>query len=84
MSSLIIMISTTDLQFDSDKTSREKGRKKDQQSDNVWRYWYTETIQYDFCNEMLFEPKQVIDTLEEPYRVPLRVLGTVYRIFLSK
>jgi len=75
----IVTIGSSDVQLDSDKVSREKKRKAEQYSADIWGYWYTEEIQYNFCNEMLFEPKRVIDTLEETYRIPSRVLGTVYQ-----
>ena len=74
----IVTIGSSDVQLDSDKVSREKKRKAEEYSADVWGYWYNEKIQYDFCNGMLFEPKRVIDTLEETYRIPSRVLGTVY------
>lgn len=76
MSLWILTIGSSDVQLDSDQVSRKKERNKSNYSDTVWRYWY-EDIKPD-CYDIGFEPKPAFDDVEEPYRIPPRVLGMVY------
>jgi hypothetical protein len=72
----IVTIGSSDVQLDSDKVTREKGRTEKQRSDKVWRDWYDD-IKPD-CYDISFVPKTAFSDLEETYRIPSRVLGTVY------
>lgn len=73
----IVTIGSSDVQLDSDKVTREKGRTEKQRSDKVWRDWYDD-IKPD-CYDISFVPKTAFPDLEETYRIPSRVLGTVYQ-----
>ena len=73
----IVTIGSSDVQLDSDKVSREKKRTEKQRSDKVWRDWYDD-IKPD-CYDISFVPKTAFPDLEETYRIPSRVLGTVYQ-----
>lgn len=73
----IVTIGSSDVQLDSNKVSREKQRNAEQYSDKVWRYWYN-NIKPD-CYDISFVPKTAFPDLEETYRIPSRVLGTVYQ-----
>ena len=73
----IVTIGSSDVQLDSDKVSREKGRTEKQRSDKVWRDWYDD-IKPD-CYDISFVPKTSFPDLAETYRIPSRVLGTVYQ-----
>jgi len=77
----IVTIGSSDVQFDSDKVNREKGRTEKQRSDKVWRNWYDD-IKYE-CHDLNFEPKRAFQDVEESYRIPARILGKVYQ-FSSK
>lgn len=72
----ILTIGSSDVQLDSDQVSRKKERNTSNYSNKVWRYWY-EDIKPD-CYDIGFEPKPAFDDVEEPYRIPPRVLGMVY------
>jgi hypothetical protein len=71
----IVTIGSSDVQLDSDTSSRKKGRNDKQRSNKVWSYWYEDTKLecYD-----IFEPKQPYKDLDESYRIEARVLGSVY------
>ena len=73
----IVTIGSSDVQFDSDKVNREKGRTEKQRSDKVWRNWYDD-IKYE-CHDLDFEPKRAFQDVEESYRIPARILGKVYQ-----
>jgi hypothetical protein len=72
----IVTIGSSDVQLDSDTSSRKKGRNEKQRSDKVWRYWYEDT-QLE-CYD-IFKPKQPYPDLDESYRIEARVLGSVYQ-----
>lgn len=73
----IVTIGSSDVQLDSDKVSRDKDRTEKQRSDKVWRDWYDD-IKPD-CYDISFVPKTAFPDIEESYRIPSRVLGTVYQ-----
>lgn len=73
----IVTIGSSDVQLDSDKVSREKKRTEKQRSNAAWKDWY-----YDVktaCYGISFVPKTAFPDIEETYRIPSRVLGTVYQ-----
>ena len=73
----IVTIGSSDVQLDSNKINREKGRTEKQRSDKVWHYWYGDKIKAN-CYDIAFEPKRVYKEPDEPYRIEPRILGTVY------
>lgn len=73
----IVTIGSSDVQLDSDKVNRHKGRTEKQRSDKVWQYWYDDIIKEE-CYDIPFEPKPAFKDSEEPYRIPPRILGIVY------
>lgn len=73
----IVTIGSSDVQLDSDKINREKGRNEKQRSHKIWSEWYDEAIKEE-CYDLLFEPKQSYKESDESYRIEARVLGTVY------
>jgi hypothetical protein len=72
----IVTIGSSDVQLDSDTSSREKGRNDKQKSNKLWSYWYEDTK--PDCYDIAFEPKQAYKDLDESYRIEARVLGSVY------
>lgn len=78
MSLWIVTIGSSDVQLDSDRVNRDKGRTEKQRSDKVWRDWYDDTIKPECC-DIPFEPKPAFKDSEESYRIPPRVLGVVYK-----
>ncbi|EDX72272.1 hypothetical protein MC7420_941 [Coleofasciculus chthonoplastes PCC 7420] len=74
----IVTIGSSDVQLDSDKISKKKGRREKQRSDKMWRNWYDYDILGKFHN-ITFELKQIDNHVTQPYRIEPRVLGTVYQ-----
>ncbi|MFW5667236.1 MAG: hypothetical protein ACOC2Z_17150, partial [Coleofasciculus sp.] len=74
----IVTIGSSDVQLDSDKISKKKGRRENQRSDKMWRNWYDYDILGKFHN-ITFELKQIDNHVTQPYRIEPRVLGTVYQ-----
>jgi hypothetical protein len=74
----IVTIGSSDVQLDSDKVSREKKRTEKQRSNAAWKDWYNDDIKPD-CYDISFIPKTAFPDIEETYRIPSRVLGTVYQ-----
>jgi hypothetical protein len=73
----IVTIGSSDIQLDSDKVNREKGRTEEQRSDKVWQYWYDGETRAK-CHDITPEPKKLYKDNDESYRIPPRVLGRVY------
>jgi len=73
----IVTIGSSDVQLDSDTENRKKGRKEEQRSDKIWRYWYEDEVEEE-CHDIEFAPKQAYKDKDEPYRIEPRVLGMVY------
>ena len=74
----ILTIGSSDVQLDSDKISKKKGRRENQRSDKMWRNWYDYDILGKFHN-IEFELKQIENHKNPPYRIEPRVLGMVYQ-----
>lgn len=74
----IVTIGSSDVQLDSDKISKEKGRSKNQYSEKMWTDWYDDDI-LDECHDIKFELKQTYNHVNQLYRIEPRVLGTVYQ-----
>lgn len=75
----IVTIGSSDVQLDSDRVNRDKGRTEKQRSDKVWQYWYDDTIKSE-CYDIPFEPKPAFKDSEESYRIAPRILGIVYEL----
>ncbi len=73
----IVTIGSSDVQLDSDKVNRGKGRAEEQRSDKVWQYWYDGEVKAK-CYDIPHEPKKLYKDNDESYRIPPRVLGRVY------
>ncbi|MEQ8466980.1 hypothetical protein [Coleofasciculus sp. E1-EBD-02] len=74
----IVTIGSSDVQLDSDKISKEKGRGKNQYSNKKWTDWYEDNILSE-CHDIKFELKQTYNYVNQLYRIEPRVLGTVYQ-----
>jgi len=74
----IVTIGSSDVQLDSDKISKKKGRREKQRSDKMWTNWYKDDILGEF-HDIKFELKQIDNHVTQPYRIEPRVLGTVYQ-----
>ena len=79
----IVTIGSSDVQLDSDKVNRDKGRTEKQRSNIVWRNWYNDDILYQ-CYDVSFEPQPVFQDVEESYRIAARILGKVYQLSSEK
>lgn len=75
----IVTIGSSDVQLVSDETNQAKGRTKNQYSNQVWNYWYTDDLKAD-CYDIDFDPKKAFKNKEETYRVAARTLGQVYKV----
>ncbi|HHP7245627.1 MAG TPA: hypothetical protein ACFE0H_13175 [Elainellaceae cyanobacterium] len=74
----IVTIGSSDVQLDSDRSNKEKGRSENKRSDKIWQYWYTDDLKTEHY-DIPFEPKAMFKDKEEPYRIAPRILGTVFQ-----
>lgn len=80
----IVTIGSNDVQLDSKRTCRSKGRKDSQLSDRVWGYWCSDEIKDDYRFPFPCDPTQAFPDIDEPYKVGARILGTVYQANTEK